>query len=248
MFPLKARRCCWLLLLAMVSNSCILLAQDITVRGQVTLAPHKQKSRATGNPNAVVWLTPLDAATESSNIQNKPPTEQFRLIQKNKQFTPHILAIPAGSTVEFPNYDPFFHNVFSLFDGKRFDLGLYEAGSTRAVRFNKPGICYIFCNIHPEMSAVVIVMKTRYYAISDKTGRFVISDVPAGRYRLNIWNENCMPNTLKALSREVLISPSDSSLGNIRLPESGDILSNHKNLYGRDYDPRASSYPNYNQQ
>ena len=91
-----------------------------------------------------------------------------RLVQKNKSFEPHILVVPAGSMVEFPNRDPFFHNVFSLFEGKRFDLGLYEAGTSRMVRFDRPGISYIFCNIHPEMSAVVITMATPLYAISNR--------------------------------------------------------------------------------
>ena len=75
-------------------------------------------------------------------------------------FTPHILVVPVGSVVRFPNADPFFHNVFSLFDGKRFDLGLYEAGSTKEVTFSREGLSYIFCNIHPEMSAVVISLST----------------------------------------------------------------------------------------
>ena len=82
-----------------------------------------------------------------------------------------MLVVPAGSLVEFPNRDPFFHNVFSLFEGKRFDLGLYEAGTTRTVRFDRPGISYIFCNIHPEMSAVIITVSTPLYAIAKEDGR-----------------------------------------------------------------------------
>ena len=80
------------------------------------------------------------------------------LRQKNKAFEPHLLVVTIGSNVEFPNDDPWFHNVFSLFNGKRFDLGLYEAGTTRTVHFEREGVSYIFCNIHPEMSAVVVVL------------------------------------------------------------------------------------------
>ena len=248
MYERQARRFCWLWLLGWVLAPGILPAKGITVRGQITLAPLNKKGRAGGNPRAVVWLTPLKKATSSPDIQNKPSAGRFRLVQKNKRFTPHILVIPAGSTVEFPNDDPFFHNVFSLFHGKRFDLGLYEAGTSRTVRFSEPGICYIFCNIHPEMSAVIFVMKTGYYAISSRAGQILITGVPPGRYRLNIWDEHCLPDALRAVSRDVIISPSASSLGNIRLPQSGDLLSKHKNLYGRDYDPGASAYPNYNPQ
>ena len=85
------------------------------------------------------------------------------LRQKNKTFEPHLLVVTKGSTVEFPNLDPWFHNVFSLFNGKKFDLGLYEAGTTRTVHFDREGVSYIFCNIHPEMSAVVVVVASSYY-------------------------------------------------------------------------------------
>jgi plastocyanin len=91
----------------------------------------------------------------------------FTLLQKNKMFTPHLLVVPVGSSVAFPNADPFFHNVFSLFDGRRFDLGLYEAGSTRSVVFSREGVSYIFCDIHSEMSAVVIALATPYYGFAD---------------------------------------------------------------------------------
>jgi hypothetical protein len=97
------------------------------------------------------------------------------------------------------------------------------------------------------MSAVVIVTKNRYYAISNAAGDVTISDVPAGRYQLNIWHERCLPDALRSLSREVILSPGSSSLGELRLPESGDLLSKHKNKYGRDYDPTVPSYSIYDQ-
>src|SRR6202007_1621725 len=145
------------------------------------------KSRSGTVPATVVWLTPAPG----SGIELDPPKPNEggnpRLVQKNKSFEPHILVVPAGSMVEFPNRDPFFHNVFSLFEGKRFDLGLYEAGSTRLVRFDRPGISYIFCNIHPEMSAVVIAVETPYYAISNQRGDLQIKNVPTGGSLLRVW-------------------------------------------------------------
>src|SRR5246127_2367910 len=104
-------------------------------------------------------------------------------------FTPHLLVVPMGSQVEFPNQDPFFHNVFSLFNGKRFDLGLYESGTSRAVRFDREGVSYIFCNIHPEMGAVVLALNTPYYAVSGAAGMVTIHNVPPGSYRLHLWSE-----------------------------------------------------------
>lgn len=220
------------------------LAQGLTVRGRVTLVQALRGTLAADNSNAVVWLTPLD---ESATSSIPPGPTRFQLVQKNKRFTPHILVVPMGAVVEFPNDDPFFHNVFSLFNGKRFDLGLYEAGATKAVTFNAPGVSYIFCNIHPEMSAVVIVTKSPYHAKSNVQGDIVISNVPAGRYQLNVWHERCAPEALKTLSREVVLSVTSSSLGELRLPESGDLLAKHKNKYGQNYEPASSLAPGYDQ-
>ncbi|HVT98050.1 MAG TPA: hypothetical protein VHE33_11130, partial [Acidobacteriaceae bacterium] len=117
----------------------------------------------TAMPPAVVWLKPLQPVDPAP----AEPHKSYTLLQKNRSFIPHLLVVPVGSHVEFPNEDPFYHNVFSLFDGKRFDLGLYEAGSTKTVTFSREGVSYIFCNIHPEMSAVVLALATPFYAIAD---------------------------------------------------------------------------------
>jgi hypothetical protein len=147
--------------------------------------------------------------------------------------------------VDFPNHDPFFHNVFSLFEGKRFDLGLYEAGSTRGVRFDRAGICYIFCNIHPQMSAVVVVVDTPYFAVTDARGEIAIPHVPPGRYQLNFWEEHCSAKTLKELSRQVTVGEDAMSLGSIHLQESVEPVTAHLNKYGKPYDPQVFSSPLY---
>jgi len=223
-------------------------ARGESVSGRVVLVPSSGHPRVSDNSSAVVWLTPLDETRLPPPSSQRPPTtRRYKLIQKNKRFTPHLLVVPAGATVEFPNQDPIFHNVFSLFDGRRFDLGLYEAGSTRAVTFNEPGVSYIFCNIHPEMSAVVIALATPYYAVSDAAGEFTILSVPAGRYQLNLWHERALPETLKAVSRSVAVSTSATSLGELRVPEAGDLLAKHKNKYGRDYDSAQPLNKTYEQ-
>jgi len=152
--------------------------------------------------------------------------------------------IPAGGKVEFPNHDPFFHNVFSLFEGKRFDLGLYESGSTRFVQFDKPGISFIFCNIHAEMSAVVIALTTPYYAVSDVRGDISIPDVPPGRYQLQMFHSGVAPDSLRALSREITVNEGQTNLGSFTLSES-DATAAHKNKYGRDYDRPEPDSPAY---
>jgi hypothetical protein len=146
--------------------------------------------------------------------------------------------------VEFPNRDPFFHNVFSLFEGKRFDLGLYEAGSTRQVTFSKPGISFIFCNIHAEMSAVIVALDTPYYGVSNQHGDIVIPSVPVGQYTQRVWYEDALPETLKAMTREVTVSGNSSTLGVLRVA-ANRVPHGHRNKYGRDYDPPAPDNPAY---
>jgi plastocyanin len=194
--------------------------------------------------DVVLWLKPLEiTAVEGA------PAEQFQkrlqLIQKNKSFQPHVLVVPVGSTVDFPNRDPFFHNVFSLFDGKRFDLGLYEAGATNSVRFDRLGVSFLFCNIHPEMSAVVIAVDTPYYGVSDRAGNITIPNLPDGKYELHLWYERSLPEDLKTLTRTVTVSAETKDLGTISVPENPSFSLTHKNKYGQDYpSPPSRPYSN----
>lgn len=216
--------------------------QPNTVTASVAVMNGK-KVKSRNAANVVIWLSPADSsATAPTPVSLSTPRP--RLLQKDKSFQPHVLVVPVGSLVQFPNHDPFFHNVFSLFEGKRFDLGLYEAGSTRDVFFDKPGISYIFCNIHAEMSAVVIALNTPYYGISDRRGQIVISDVPSGRYTLRVWYEGALPDTLRTLTREVNIGNGTSTIGLLRVP-AANPSQEHKNLYGRDYTPPAPANPTY---
>ena len=223
-------------------------AQEVRVTGRLILEGEKPRVASRSPAGGVVWLTPLSDSTAPKEASNLSATARhLRLVQEHKQFEPHVLVVPLGSLVEFPNRDPLFHNVFSLFNGKRFDLGLYEAGTTRTVRFDRPGVCYIFCNIHPEMSAVVVVLDTPYYAVANTAGEIAIPNVPPGRYTLRVFHERCLPESLSALTREVTISSDGDSLGTLRLVEGGDLGLTHKNKYGRDYDPPAPRSPLYQQ-
>jgi plastocyanin len=188
---------------------------------------------ARGDGEVVVWLKPLDRAGSTSETQPK----RHKLIQSHKIFEPHILIVQIGSVVEFPNHDPFFHNVFSLFEGKRFDLGLYEAGATNSVRFDRPGVSFLFCNIHPEMSAVVVSVDTPYYGKSDTSGKVTIANVPDGKYELHYWSERGLPDSLRELTRTVIISSSTRSLAPVQIAENPDFTAVHKNKYGQDYAP-----------
>jgi plastocyanin len=234
-------------LLALVAISAVLIpgrafAQQTTVTASVAVT-RPGKSRSRDASNVVLWLTPTGATTIAA-VPVPESSSKPRLVQKNKSFEPHVLVVPVGSLVQFPNRDPFFHNVFSLFEGKRFDLGLYEAGSTRDVLFDKPGISYIFCNIHAEMSAVVVAVNTPYFGVSDRRGQVLIRNVLPGSYLLRVWYESALPDTLNALAREVTISDSASTLGRLTVPAT-TLPQEHKNLYGRDYTPPSPTSPTY---
>ena len=131
-------------------------------------------------PNAVVWLEAAAAPGRE--------TRKVVLDQQNLAFSPHVLAVRVGTTVEFPNRDRVFHNVFSFHDGKRFDLGMYPVGTVKNVTFGQPGLSRIFCNIHPNMAAYVMAVDSGYFAVSDSSGRFLIAAVPPGTYIYHAWH------------------------------------------------------------
>jgi plastocyanin len=226
-----------------------------TVTAQVEVGSQPKENRAkqhpakereitgVGNGEVVVWLKPVDAPAQRGN---DPPPKRQKLVQFHKTFEPHLLVVEVGSVVDFPNRDPFFHNVFSLFEGKRFDLGLYEAGTTRNVSFDRAGISFIFCNIHAEMSAIVIALDTPYYGISNRKGEVVIPRVPPGQYTLKTWAETALPENLNALTREVTISDDSASLGVLEIT-AGMVSTAHKNKFGMDYEPPAPNSPGYQQ-
>ncbi len=130
--------------------------------------------------NVVVWFDAPDAP---------PPggAQKVVLDQRNLKFSPQVLAVRVGTAVLFPNNDRVFHNVFSFHHGKVFDLGLYPVGDSKVVRFDKPGLSRIFCNIHPKMADYVVAVDSPYFAVTDADGEFVIASVPAGRYRYHAW-------------------------------------------------------------
>ncbi len=133
-------------------------------------------------PHAVVWLeAPAPAPTSAAEAGG------VVLDQRNLDFSPNILVVQVGTTVDFPNHDRVFHNVFSFHDGKKFDLGLYPVGTVRKVRFDHAGLSRIFCNIHPNMTAYVMAVPTPYFTLSDADGRFDIPSVPPGSYTYHSW-------------------------------------------------------------
>jgi len=210
---------------------------DVTAQAKVRVTDAAKASENHSNEGVVLWLTPVDAPLPPPSNGSR---NRLQLAQKNKKFVPHLLVVQVGSTVEFPNLDPFFHNVFSQFNGKRFDLGLYESGSSRSVRFDRPGVSYIFCNIHPEMSAVVVSVPTPYFATSSAAGSLVIHDVSPGTYMMHVWAMGNSDSELAAIGRRVSISAASVDLGTIALQET--LPGPHKNKFGEDYDTSKPTY------
>jgi hypothetical protein len=171
----------------LLSVACLVLASASelsagSLAGRVSFQTKRGQNPAVNE--TLVWLEPLG----NVRVTKRAPA-RFQMITRGKLLTPHVLAVPLGSTVEFPNDDPISHNLFSLSTANGFDLGLYRKGAGKAHTFNTPGIVNVYCNVHPNMSAVIHVMPTPYYTFADGSGAYSFADLPAGRYRVVAWNE-----------------------------------------------------------
>jgi hypothetical protein len=159
--------------------------------GSVTGAVTIVKDSPTGKPKAdrsgvVVYLeAPMDPELEDRLLDQPPPVHAIR--QVNKAFVPAVSAVLRGTEVSFPNDDMIFHNVFSLSKARRFDLGLYKSGTSKSITLSRPGIIDVYCNIHPEMAAKILVLDNPYFAVTGVDGRFTIADVPPGTYNYVAW-------------------------------------------------------------
>jgi plastocyanin len=226
----------WLLALAIIAAATLLNAATVHGRVEIVSSKDPDVRKHSDFSGVVVWLDPVAGGLPS------PKPRKAEMVQSGKRFIPHVLAITVGSSVDFPNYDPIFHNAFSNYDGQIFDVGLYPPGTTRSVPFRKEGIVRIFCDIHPTMSAIIVVLKSPYYAVSSKNGEFSIANVPPGAYRLNVFHERSTEQTLHDLTRAVEVTGADVNLPVLAVSESGYLLLPHKNKHGKDYPAAAGTY------
>lgn len=150
------------------------------VKGAVTIG---------GKPTADAVISVEGPAQEQLKTKNsKLKTLKAVMDQRDMKFIPRVLPVVVGATVEFPNNDKTFHNVFSTSEAKKFDLGLYPPGKSRSITFDKPGVVKILCNVHPNMEAYVVVEGHPYFSATDKVGNYQIKDVPLGKYRIEVWH------------------------------------------------------------
>src|ERR1051326_4578409 len=153
-------------------SACTAIGAGATVAGQVELTNSRNPAaRKHDYSGVVLWLEPNGGAVARAAM----PPRRVEMKQRDKSFVPHVVAIPVGGSVEFPNLDPIFHNAFSNFEGTRFDVGLYAPGTSQTVVFRTPGIVRVFCNIHPTMSAIIAVVPTPWYDVTGPSGKFSVA-------------------------------------------------------------------------
>jgi len=202
--------------------------QPAELRAHLDFAARLAKEPA---PAAAVWITELLSEDNRQTLSS----EHFTLEQKNRMFMPHLLMVPVGSVVSFPNRDPFYHNVFSLFNGKRFDLGLYESGKSKDVVFSREGASYIFCDIHPQMSAVVLSVASQHYAIADRNENVRIADIPPGDYDVHVWVEGLAQTSLDHLVSRVHLDAGKSESISLDVRNLPHEPATHLNKFGQPY-------------
>jgi len=215
-------------------------AGPVTGAVEITNSQDPTVRRNKDYTGVILWLEPVDRSAAPALV---PKHE--RMIQKNKHFMPHVMAVTVGSMIDFPNLDPIYHNAFSNFSGQTFDTGLYKPGTSKSEVFRTPGIVRVFCNIHPSMSAIIAVLPTPFYAVTDALGKFTIPAVPPGDYELRIFHERSLPEVLKFLERRITVPEGGLRLPLISISETGYIPAAHLNKYGKEYPPVANegSYP-----
>ena len=204
-----------------------------TVSGMVEITQRAQAHEPLSD--IVIWLQPT-AAGSADSVQ----AGHAQLLQKDKMFQPHVTAVSVGTVVDFPNADPIYHNAFSSFEGQIFDIGLYPPGTTRSIRFHRPGIVRVFCNIHPTMSAVIVVLNTPYFTKAGQDGRYQMPNVPSGTYALHVFDERATAEP--DVNLIVTVDPAQSvvTAPAIHLSELGYVRQPHKNKYGLDYPHSAT--------
>jgi plastocyanin len=193
-------------------------ASAAEISGQVRVEGRSKQAVVT----TVVYAEPLDARAPA-----RP--KRVKLQQRNKTFLPSVVAVPVGTTVDFVNEDLIFHNVFSLSPPSPFDLGLYRAGASKPRTLSEPGAYRVFCNIHPDMAAVILVVPTPFITEADAAGNYRL-ELPPGRYRITAWSERAEPASV-----EVTVGANAVAVPEIALDETKFVELPHKNKFGQDY-------------
>ena len=157
-------------------------AHNVAGTVEVLLKGDKKK---TDLSTVVIYLDEVKTAAIPATVQKK----DFSMETRNKQFGPRVLPVPLGARVNFPNFDNIFHNLFSVSRPNDFDLGLYKGGTSKTKVFESPGVVRVYCNVHPQMAATIVVANSPFFTTADKTGNFSLAAVPNGSYMLRAYTE-----------------------------------------------------------
>jgi plastocyanin len=203
-------------------------ARPADVTGRVTMLD-KEDQPGDDVGQAVVWLSGPPAEPRAP-VKSEIGTSK-------KEFSPHVLVVPVGSTVSFPNYDPFNHNVFSLSDESPFDLGLYGRGEVRSVRLDQPGLVRVYCNVHAQMSALILVRDSPWYTQPGSDGTFTLAPVPPGNYTLHAWHERA-----PEITRPLAVTAAGAQPLTVELDARGFQFKPHLNKHGQPYPQQGRRY------
>ncbi len=218
---MAARRASIFLVLVLAASA----ARAGTVSGRVILV--KDGKELADASNAVVWIEGTKAAPGNGHNGEKGEMKSAQ-----KRFQPRVIAVSTKETVEFPNVDPIYHNVFSVSGNNRFDLGLYRSGASKSKAFDEPGLVRVYCNIHPQMVGFIMVVDTDFAAVTGRDGAFQFDNVPSGPHTVRVWHEEG-----PEAKETVMVGAGPSSPLEIRIDVSGFKPEAHKNKYGKDYKP-----------
>jgi len=206
------------LIVPMLAVPAVLRAGTIT--GKVELID-KGGRKASDLSDVVVYV-------EGARVKPRPATAT--MIMKGKAFNPRVVVLPVGGTVQFPNEDPIFHNAFSVSGENHFDLELYKRPKVGTFTFQHPGVVKVYCNIHPQMSAVVLVVDNPLYAKATPDGSFTIEGIPAGKYTVKAWQERA-----GEAAKDVTVTENGTAQASFALDASSYKTVPHKNKFGKDY-------------
>ena len=198
------------------------------VAGRVTVLERGNKP-ANDVGQAVIWL-------EAPNAK-APAPKAISVATEGKEFRPRVAVVPLGSSVTFPNNDPFNHNVFSLSDEGAFDLGLYGRGQAKSTKFTRPGLIRVYCNVHAQMASFILVRDSPYYTQPSGDGTFSIAGVPAGKYVLHAWHERATE-----LIQGVEVTPQGVAGLDLQLDARGYKFVQHLNKFGQPYSSGGARY------
>ncbi len=222
----------WVVVLGFVSLAPAALQSPpgVRVSGRITILEKRNKP----SPDlgaAVIYLEGTGPAATAAAID---------ITINDKVYRPRVVVVPVGTTLRFPNTDPFDHNVFSVTEPNQFDLGLYGRGEAKTHTFTRPGLVRVYCNVHPKMVAYVVVMANRYYAQAGVDGSFTIANVLPGHYRMHVWHERISAEIVK----DVTVTATGAADVRVALDARGYKWRAHKNKDGQEY-PTNAGYERY---